>query len=100
MSFECIYNSYTPTKLIRFFCHLLIINFIHIIFNTTVKPITFNCTGTQAEIALLTPYWAGKWISVKNVFVNQGCSGETDGDWHRYSCDGTVTVSIVKSGIS
>lgn len=58
-----------------------------------VEPIEFECLGTQANISLLTPYWTRKFINVRNVFVNQGCSGTKDNDWHRYTCDGIVTAN-------
>jgi len=58
-----------------------------------MEPIEFDCEGSNANISLLTPYWDGKYINVKNVFVNQGCSGSTDGMWHRYTCEGIVTAN-------
>ena len=61
----------------------------------TVEPIDFECIGTSANISLLTPFWATKFIDVNNVFVNQGCAGtpDADGMWYRFECDGDVSVS-------
>jgi len=60
---------------------------------TCMEPIEFECQGSSANISLLTPYWAQKYINVRNVFVNQGCSGTRVGIWHRYICNGTVTAN-------
>jgi len=60
-----------------------------------LEPIDFECIGTSANISLLTPFWATKFIDVNNVFVNQGCAGtpDADGMWYRFECDGDVSVN-------
>ena len=58
------------------------------------EPIKFECLGTRASVSLHTKYWYDKFIDVKDVFVNDGCAGDEDGDWYVFDCAGKVTVSI------
>jgi len=57
------------------------------------EPIKFECLGTRASVSLHTKYWYDKFIDVKDVFVNDGCAGDEDGDWYVFDCAGKVTAN-------